>query len=733
MSDDKLLKEIQERFRYVEKNWRDIRVDGAKDMRFLALDQWDPEERKAREKANRPCLDMDELNQYINQCVNDWRMKKRAIQVTAVGAGANDQTAEVRQGIIRQIEYKSNAQTAYATAFEDAVSRSYGFLRVTTKYVADDSFDQELVIERIPNPDTVYLDWDAKEADFSDMGYGFVIDSIPKSRYKELYPKAKIHDFTAAHTTDFPQWIYDDKVQVAEYWKVEKNIRELGMFECTTSDGQSTFESIFDDEMETPDVQQFLKQFKSVEVKRSRDVEAKSVKEYLTNGIEIIEERDWLGKWIPIIPILGKEMYVDFGGGPKRVLISMTRGARAPQQLLNYYRTSEAELVAMTPKTPWEAIEGQISPNHMESWQNANQVPVTVLFYKATTEATGNQILPPPMRQPYVPQVEPLELGAESARRSIQAAMGIAPLSTPAQKQNEKSGVAIQRIESAEDVGSFHFTNNGEHSIEHTGRILNDLLDKIYDTPREVGVRNDDETFETVKINQEFADPDTGEIKNNDLSEGDHDVTISVGPSFASQREQANDFLTTMSQIPEVMQVAGDIIVKAQDIGPMGDELADRLKPAQFRDQNDPQQAQVQLAQMSQQHQQLVQIVSQLQQEKQSRVLEINSKEKIAAAEFQLKQYQIDQDNKIKLQLAHINASKDADKAQADRAYDAFMAMSDNAHEIGMQKDQQGHQADMAQQQAQVAAQQQSQSQQHDAQMAAQSQAAQQEQQGAAQ
>lgn len=728
-----LLKEIQDRFKYLEECWREVRSQGAKDMKCLAGDPWDPKERKAREDANRPCLAMDELNQYINQCVNDWRMKKRAIQVTAVGAGANDQTAEVRQGIIRQIEYKSNAQTAYATAFEDAVSRSYGFLRVTTKYVSDDSFDQELVIERIPNPDSVYLDWDAKEADFSDMADGFVVDAIPKDRYKELYPKAKIHDFTAEHIVQFPQWIYDNKVQVAEYWKVEKNTRELGLFECTTKDGQSTFESIFDDEMETPDVQQFLKQFKSVEVKRTRDVEAKNVREYLTNGIEILEERDWLGKWIPIIPILGKEMYVDFGGGAKRVLISMTRLARDPYMLYCYYRTSEAELVSMTPKTPWLAYEGQISPNHMEAWQNANRVPVTVLYATAKTEATGNDILPLPTRPAYVPQIEPLEIGAEAARRGIQAAMGIAPLPTPAQKQNEKSGVAIQRIESAEDVGSFHFTNNGEHSIEHTGRILNDLLDKIYDTPREVGVRNDDETFETVKINQEFVDEETGETKNNDLSEGDHDVTISVGPSFASQREQANDFLTTMSQIPEVMQVAGDIIVKAQDIGPMGDELADRLKPAQFRDQNDTQQAQVQLAQMSQQHQQLVQIVTQLQQEKQSRVLEIQSKEKIAAAEFQLKQYQIDEENKLKREIAHITASKDANKAQADRAYDSFMEMSDNAHEIAMQKDQQGHDAQMAQQQAQVAAQQQQQSQAHDANMAAQQQAAQQEQAGAEQ
>ena len=222
-----LLKEIRDNYDYCVNYWRDIREEAQTDMRYIAGDPWEPKERKAREDAGRPCMALDELNQYVNQLINDVRQNKRAITVVPKGAGANDKTSELIQGIIRNIEYKSNAQAAYVTAFENACNRSYGYFRISTQYVSESSFEQEIRIKRIPNPDTIYLDPDSKEADCSDMSYAFVIDTLTKKEFKRRFPEAELQDFSAQQLIDNPQWVKEESIQIAEYWKIKKTKRKL--------------------------------------------------------------------------------------------------------------------------------------------------------------------------------------------------------------------------------------------------------------------------------------------------------------------------------------------------------------------------------------------------------------------------------------------------------------------------------------------------------------------------
>ncbi len=230
--DEKLLEQIRKRFDYVVKSWSDIRDEARTDVRFASGDPWPEEERKARKAAGRLCLSLDEINQYINQKVNDVRMNKRAITVHPARNGADEKTAEFRQALMRQIEYESNAQAAYATGFENVLIRSYGAWRVGTRYCGDDEeagADQEIVIRRIPNPDTVFMDPDAKEADFSDGDDVTVIDRMTSDKFLDKWPWAEVRSFTPEMMAYAPSWIQMDgdtcHVQVAEYWKVKTTKR----------------------------------------------------------------------------------------------------------------------------------------------------------------------------------------------------------------------------------------------------------------------------------------------------------------------------------------------------------------------------------------------------------------------------------------------------------------------------------------------------------------------------
>jgi len=638
-----LLKEIRENFQYAVDGWRDIREEGQKDMKYLAGDPWDEKERRARENAGRPCLALDELGQYINQLINDVRQNKRSIRVAPKGQGANDEEAELRGNKIREIEYRSNAQAAYITAFENAASRSYGYFRIGTRYVRDDSFDQELYIGRIPNPNAVYLDPDYQKADASDMNWGFVIQHILKKRFLKDYPKAEKRDFDAEGFKEVSgSWLKGDRIQVAEYWKVE---------------GQ---------EVDFP------------EGDRTRKVQKRKVTQYLTNGVEILEENDWGGEWIPIIPVFGKEIYVDKGRGDERVLMSMVRLARDPYMLYCYYRTCQAELVGMTPKTPYIGYEGQFE-GHEDDWKNINKIPLAYLEVKPQLDATAGAVLPLPERQKYEPQIAALELGAEAARRAIQAAMGITALPTAAQRRSEKSGIALERIEAQQQKGSFHFIDNYNLALEHAGRILDDKLDTVYDTARETGILKADDSYALVKLNQPDKD-EKGKPIERKFHKGEYDVTISTGPSFQSQREEAQVFVDTLAANPQLVALALQnpqstaakllsLAIRLRNLGPLGDEMAEAIDPSK-KDGDMPPQAMAMMQKLDQERQQLNAYAQQIEEQlkaaqakEQAKVLELQSRERIAT-----------ENNQVKMAVEEMKAEGAAMQVRMQAEFDGLQA-----------------------------------------------------------
>lgn len=691
--EERLLARIRNRFDYAKEYWEEIYDEGDRDMKYVVLDPWPAAEKLARKNAVRPCLVMDEITQNLNQTINSVRQNKRAVKVVPRGFGANDKTAELRGDLIREIEYKSKAQSAYICGFENILQRSFGGWVVRRRYVNEKSFDQELWICRIPNPKSSYPDPDCKEADFSDASFWYLLDSVPRREYAKKYPQATITDFDSDQYKQASNWITQDSVQVAEYW--EKEITRRKLYSIKTEKGP---ESMFADELpEGFDAKS------SGLVLNERETKQVKLKQYITNGLEILEENDEPGELIPIVWGTGKEVYVDDGSGPKRILMSMVRGARDPQMMVNYAATAKAEAVGMTPKTPFIGVAGQF--HNPENWQNVNTVPVAYLEYKAQLDGLPGQVLPPPQRQPYEPMIEPLEIVQESARRSVQSGMGIAPLPTNAQKINDKSGVALQTIDDQEDRGTFHFVDNFEMMLEYNGRVLNDKIPYVYDAEgRVVGLRNLKEEHRVAKVNHE---PDAM------LTVGEHEITISTGPSFQSERQQANEFVKTI--VPNIEQMQLDpttkakfmaLLIRTQNIGPMGDEMVELLDPKD--------QTQANLVALQQQLQTANQMVVGLKTENDK--LYAEKQGKIVDNEYALKM-RLD-DNKTKKEIAEITTKAQSGKIRAEIDAELMAQIQQMAHDAALQAVQHAHEKDLATKQAQQEAAQQAGQQSHEQDMA---------------
>ena len=225
-SDKELLKQARDDLKIDIDACSEERIKQLDDLRFSTLEQWPDEIRRKREddvNGARPCLTIDKMGQYITQVVNDLRQHRPGIKPRPVDDGADVATAKVFAGVIRHLEEFSNASVAYETAFESAVRVGEGYFRFVTEY-EEGSFNQRICFKHIPNTFSVYLGKHLMP-DGSDAEHGFVIEDVPKEKFKRDYPKAK------AEAADFDgiegDWSSGETIRVAEYFYFDYAAIEL--------------------------------------------------------------------------------------------------------------------------------------------------------------------------------------------------------------------------------------------------------------------------------------------------------------------------------------------------------------------------------------------------------------------------------------------------------------------------------------------------------------------------
>jgi hypothetical protein len=443
---------------------------------------------------------------------------------------------------------------------------------------------------------------------------------IPKDDFKAQFKDAelsRLEDWRAVGDSS-AEWVKTDTVRVAEYfYKTHKEI-DLVML--------ATGEVIpLEPGAELPP---------DVAVKGRRKSVMPAIEWCKTNGVEILERTAWPGQWIPIIPVIGDELIVN----GKRILEGVIRHARDPQRMLNFWASAETEAIALAPKAPFIGAAGQFE-GFERDWEQANQRNVAFLQYNP--KSLGGAVLPAPQRNAFEPAVMAITNARMQASEDLKATTGIYDAALGA-RSNENSGIAIQRRNQQAQTSNFHFADNLSRSIRHLGRILVDLIPKVYDTPRAVRIIGEDGEVDMVRVNEIFEKG--GEQKAYMLNKGKYDVTISTGPSYATKRQEAvASMLDLTKAYPQIAQVAGDLLVKNFD-WPGSQEIAERLKrtlPPGVADdpkkdqQSVPPQIQAQMEQMNHMIDQLTKSLHAAHDQLDTRKMELESKERIASMQTQ--------------------------------------------------------------------------------------------------
>jgi len=517
----------------------------------------------------RPCLTINKLPQHVRQVTNDQRQNRPGAKVIPVDDNADVEVADIFNGMIRHIEYISDADVAYDTACENQVAYGEGYIRLLTEYCEDNSFDQDIKIGRIRNSFSVYMDPTIQDPTGADAKYCFVTQDLTKEEFERMYPDAApVTTLQSLGVGDqsLSNWLNEDTIRVADYYYIDYDRATLNLYP-----GNATaFEG-------TPEDKQ-LKAFYGKPVK-SRESDRPKVRYCKINGYEILEQREWAGRYIPVIRIVGNEFEVD-----GRLYVSgLVRNAKDAQRMYNYWVSQEAEMLALAPKAPFIGYGGQFE-GYEDKWKTANTNNWPYLEVNPDVTDGQGSVMPLPQRaQPPMASSGLLQAKA-GASEDIKATTGQYNASL-GMGSNERSGKAILARQREGDVGTYHYGDNLARGVRHVARQLVDLIPKIYDTQRIARIIGEDGNTKMVKINPDQPEPVNKIIDQNGIviekiynpGVGKYDVVATTGPGYATKRQEALEAMAQLLQgNPQLWTVAGDLFVKNMD-WPGAQEMAKRF------------------------------------------------------------------------------------------------------------------------------------------------------------
>lgn len=585
--DDKhdILPVMRSRFTQAISALGESRGDEIDDLRFMAGSpdnqwQWPADVLSTRGSVQgqavnaRPCLTINKVPQHVRKITNEQRQNRPSGKVIPADDKADVGVAKVFNGMVKHIEYMSDADVAYDTACDNQVIYGEGYIRILTEYCGEDTFDQDLRIARVRNSFSIYMDPMMQDPCGADAEWCFITQEMNKEEYERNWPDAApVSSILAQGVGDssISQWISDQTVRIAEYFYYEYKPANLHLYPGNTS--------VFENSLE--DRQMRAMGLKPTKVRR---VQRKQLKWIKTNGYEILEESDWLGKWIPVIRAIGNEFEVDgclFVSG-------IVRNAKDAQRMYNYWTSQEAEMLALAPKAPFIGYSGQFEGYEMQ-WRtaNTNNWP----YLEVNTDVTDGAGSPLPLPQRALPPMAQTGLlqAKLGASEDIKATTGQYDASLGA-TSNERSGKAILAREKQGDTGNYHYADNLARAIRYVTRQLVDLIPKIYDTERIARIVGEDGEVDMVKLNpeqpeaiKEIRDPNNPAIvmeRVYNLTVGRYDVVVTTGANYLTKRQEALDAMSLLLQSnPQLWNVAGDLFIKNMD-WPGAQEMAKRFAKA---------------------------------------------------------------------------------------------------------------------------------------------------------
>ena len=556
---------------------RDERLQCLQDRRFYSIcgAQW--EGPLYDQYENKPRFEVNKIMLSVIRIVNEYRNNRITVDYIAK-EGESDALADTCDGLYRADEQDSVANEAYDNAFEEAVGGGIGAFRLRTAYEDEEDEEndrQRIRFEPIFDADSsVFFDLNSKRQDKSDAMFCFVVTSMTRDSYKEVYNDDPTDWPKEIHQYEF-DWSTPDVVFVAEYFKVEEVAETIRIFRSIDGTEEKYRQEDFKND-ET--LEETLIAIGSQEV-RQRKIKRKRVRKYIMSGGKVLEDAGYIaGNCIPIVPVYGKRWFVD---NVERCM-GHVRLAKDAQRLKNMQLSKLGEISALSSVEKPILTPEQVA-GHQIMWADDNLRNYPYLLINPITGADGSTQVTGPLAYTRSAQIPPAMAAllaiTETDMKEILGSSGQAE-----KMVSNISGKAVEMIQTRLDMQTFIYMSNFAKGMKRAGEIWLSMAKDIYvEEGRKMKVIGRTEDVNTVELMKPMVS-DTGEmILENDLSRAKFDVNVDVGPSSSSKRAATVRALTGMMaitddpQTKQVLQAMAMMNMEGEGIGEVRDFFRKQL------------------------------------------------------------------------------------------------------------------------------------------------------------
>lgn len=544
MTDNEILNKAKTYFKICSDEQQSNQENFVKSMKFtfnLEEGQWGSTDRENRSNERRPCLTSNKLAKFVAQVVNAERGMQNLEDIIPVDDQGDPAIAKLINEIIEDIEYTSDAESAYNMAGEYAVAGGFGYWRILTEY-SDDSFNQEIKIKPIENPLLVYKDKRNR--------FAFIRECLPTDEFKETYPESSAIDFESnAGYDNYELWWEDDKIWIAEFFLKEPCEKEIAEIMDSLTGETAVIELTKENKL----------QVESLGVLRRRKIKTHKIMWYKITGSEILDKKEWPGKDIPIIEVVGHSISLE----GKTYKKSLTDDAQDNNRMYNTWLTSLTEKATLSPKAPFMVTQSQIQ-GHEKQWQEANIKNFPYLIYNGVNPP--QRVVAPPIDSAALQMLQIADNDIKDCLGMYEASVG--------QVSNERSGKAILARSARSDQAISSFPDNLRRAKAETKKQLIDLIPKIYDNERVIRLRKSDDL---VRINMEVMGNNGEPIIINDLSKGRYDVRVKSDITPSRRQQIADNMLSAMQYAPAYADLILPLVFKYTD-APGAEEITQAIQ-----------------------------------------------------------------------------------------------------------------------------------------------------------
>lgn len=550
----KIHEESRRAFDIVQSALQDERRQCLEDRRFYSISgaQWEGD--LSDQFENKPKFEVNKIHLSVIRIINEYRNNRVSVDFVSKEGSEYDQLADACDGLYRADEEDSGAQEAYDNAFEEAVSGGFGAWRLRTDYEDDEDEENEqqrIRIEPIFDADTsVFFDLNAKRQDKSDAKRAWILHAIPIETYKEEYGDDPASWPKEVDDTEF-DWNTPDVVYIAEYYINEETSETIHIWENLDGTEKRYSDMDFEDE---PELSENLKAIGSTEVS-TRQIKRRKIHKYIMNGARILEDCGYIaGKNIPIVPVFGKRWFID---NVERCM-GHVRLCKDAQRLKNMQLSKLGELSAYSSVEKPILTPEQVA-GHEIMWAEDNIKEWPYLLVNPITDLNGNTQVSGPVAYTHPPMISPA-MGAllQITEQDMQDLLGNQQAAE--ELQPNISAKAVELIQNKLDMQTFIYMSNFAKAIKRSGEIWLSMAKEILVEPnRKMKTLNSQKEVGSIELYKPIFDEKTGKLEyENDISEADFDLMVSVGPSTQSKRAATVRAVTGMLQMtadPEMQMI----------------------------------------------------------------------------------------------------------------------------------------------------------------------------------